>query len=155
MTTITEIKPNDHESEVASNGYLLSFIVLFIGLHLPIVNLIASVIFFAANRKRSFFIRWHTMQVMFSQLILVPFNSIGFWWTIHILFSGSIFFSETPISSSYIAYMITLVIFNLIEFIAALYAAVKVRKGIHVEWFLFGPLANLLCKDKSLAQATT
>jgi hypothetical protein len=34
------------------------------------------------------------------------------------------------------------VLFNLLEFAATIYAAVRTRKGLHVEWWLFGPLTN-------------
>jgi hypothetical protein len=62
------------------------------------------------------------------------------YWTLSILFGANI------ISNSYIAYIITIVVFNLTEFIATIYAAVQTRKGNHVEWWLFGPLTNLLIK---------
>lgn len=133
--TVTE-----HEAEKASNSYIMSLIAIMGGLPLPIVNLIATFFFFLANRRGTYFVRWHCTQALLSQFFLLPFNSVGFWWSISIIFS-----SET-LSSKYIAYMITIFIFNLIEFIVTIYTAVETRKGRHIEWWFIGGLTNLICK---------
>jgi hypothetical protein len=133
-------KPGEHELEKASNSYLMSLVVLMCGLPLPIVNLIASIIFALANRKGTYFVRWHCTQVLLSQLSLFPFNSIGFWWTVHIAFYDS------KVTSHYLAYIFALLLFNFIEFVATLYTAIQVRKGHHVVWFFYGALTNVLCK---------
>jgi len=132
--------PNEYESEKASSSYLMSVIAVMIGLPLPVINLIATTIFFLANRRASHFVRWHCMQALLSQGFTFPINVAGVYWTLSILFGSNI------ISNSYIAYIITIVVFNLAEFIAIVYAAVQTRKGNHVEWWLFGPLTNLLIK---------
>ena len=44
----------EHDHEQASNSYLMSLLALMVGFPLPIVNLIATAIFFLGNRKRSF-----------------------------------------------------------------------------------------------------
>lgn len=135
-------QPSEHELEKASNSYLMSLIAIMGGLPLPIVNLIATLIFYLGNRKGTYFVRWHCIQALFSQLFLLPFNSVGFWWTI------SIIFTPETITSNYIAYMITIFIFNLIEFIGTIYTAVVTRKGQHIEWWVIGGLTNLICKNK-------
>ena len=132
--------PGEHESEKASNSYLMSLIALIAGLPLPIINLIATGVFYLGNRKGTYFVRWHCTQALLSQLSLLFINSFGFWWTMSIIFGG-----ET-ITSNYIAYLITAIIFNLIEFIATIYTAIQTRKGIHVEWWFYGNLTNLICK---------
>lgn len=137
---IRDYKPNDHELEVASNSYLMSFLILLVGLPLPIINLIASTIFYFGNRKRSFFIRWHCTQVLVSQLSLLFMNSAGFWWTVDIVLS------KEKISSNYVAYILTILLFNISEFIATIYTAQKTRNGKHVEWWFYGPLTSVLCK---------
>lgn len=135
-----EYKPMEHEAERASNGYLMSLIAVVAGLPLPIVNLIATFFFFVANRKSTYFARWHTTQALISQLVLLTFNSAGFWWTI------DIFFKDESISNLYISYMLVLFIINLIEFVTTMYTATKTRKGVHVEWWLFGDITNLIVK---------
>ncbi len=137
---IETYKPTDHEAEAASNSYLMSLVVLIMGMPLPIVNLLAGIIFFVGNRKRGYYVRWHCTQAMLSQLSLLFMNSTGFWWTV------SIIFSKEQVTSRYIAYIITILIFNLSEFIATIYSAIKTRKGIHVEWWFYSSFTNLICK---------
>lgn len=136
-------EPGEHEAEKASNSYLMSLIALIAGLPLPIINFIATLIFFLGNRKGTHFVRWHCTQALLSQVSMLLINSFGFWWTVSILFT-----SET-ITNKYIAFMITAIFFNLTEFIATIYTAVQTRKGIHVEWLFFGNLVNLTCKSKA------
>ena len=132
--------PGEHEAEKASNSYIMSLIAIMGGLPLPIINLIATLFFYLGNRKGTYFVRWHCTQALLSQFFLLPFNSVGFWWTI------SIIFSHETISSNYIAYIITLFIFNLVEFIGTIYSAIVTRKGEHVEWWFIGDLTNIICK---------
>lgn len=141
LTKYFSYTPGEHEAESASNSYLMSLIVIMIGLPLPIVNLIATLIFFLGNRKSSYFVRWHCTQALLSQLSLLFINSFGFWWTISILFT------DESISSPYIAYLFTAIIFNIAEFIATIFTAIQTRKGLHVEWWFYGPLTNLICKS--------
>lgn len=132
--------PGEHEAEKASNSYLMSLVALIAGLPLPIVNLIATFIFYMGNRKGTYFVRWHCTQALLSQLSVLFINSAAFWWTISIVFAGE------RISNNYIAYMTAALIFNLVEFIATIYTAIQTRKGIHVEWYFYGNLTNLICK---------
>jgi uncharacterized membrane protein len=133
-------EPDEHEYETASSSYLMSLIAIIVGVPLPIVNLIATLIFFLGNRKSTFFVRWHCTQALLSQLSILFINSFGFWWTI------SIIFTDETITSKYIAYIIAALIFNLTEFVATIYTAIQVRKGIHVEWWFYGNLTKLICK---------
>jgi hypothetical protein len=47
---------------------------------------------------------------------------------------------------NFIAYIFTIVVFNLVEFAAIIYAAVNTRKGQHVAWWFFGPLTDALLR---------
>jgi uncharacterized Tic20 family protein len=131
----------EHEAEKASNSYLMSLIALIAGLPLPIINLLATLFFYIGNRKGSFFVRWHCTQALLSQLSMLVMNSFGFWWTI------SIIFTEETLSNRFIAYIFTVLLFNLTEFVATIYTAINTRKGIHVEWWFYGNLTNLICKE--------
>ena len=121
----------------------MSLIALIAGLPLPIINLIATLIFYVGNRKGTYFVRWHCTQALLSQLSMLFINSFGFWRTISIIFTDEI------ITSKYIAYIIVALFFNLTEFIATIYTAIQTRKGIHVEWWFYGNLTNLICKSTS------
>jgi uncharacterized Tic20 family protein len=133
-------KPEEHEVEKASNSYLMSLVAFIAGLPLPIINLIATLIFYLGNRKSTYFVRWHCTQALLSQLSMLFINSYCFWWTI------SIVFTEETITNSYIAYLIVVFVFNLTEFIATIYTAIQTRKGIHIKWWFYGDLTNLICK---------
>ena len=141
MTTQFDYVPGEHEAEKASNSYLMSLIAVIAGLPLPIINLIATLIFYLGNRNGTYFVRWHCTQALLSQFSLLFMNSFGFWWTI------SIVFGDETVSNPYIAYMITVFLFNVVEFIATIYTAIVTRKGQHVSWWLYGDLTNLICKN--------
>jgi len=142
MTTIKPFPytPGEHETEDASNSYLMSLLAIIVGLPLPIVNLIATLIFYINNRKGTYFVRWHCTQALLSQLGMLVINSALFWWTIAILFA------EETFSNRYFAYLIVVLVFNLTEFIVTIYTAINTRKGIHVSWWFFGELTDAVCK---------
>jgi uncharacterized Tic20 family protein len=133
-------EPSEHEAEKASNSYLMSLIAIIAGLPLPIINLLATLIFYIGNRKSTYFVRWHCTQALLSQISLLFVNSTGFWWTVSILFT------DETVSGNYIAYIITAFVINVVEFIVTISAAIKTRKGIHVEWWLLGDLTNIICR---------
>jgi len=132
--------PGEDESEKASNSYLMSLIALIVGLPIPIVNLIATLIFYLGNRKGTYFVRWHCTQALLSQLSVLLINSFGFWWTI------SIIFTEETITDNFVAYIISALIFNMAEFAVTIYTAIQTRKGVHVMWWFYGSITNLICK---------
>ncbi len=132
---------NETSAEKASNSYLMSLIAIMAGIGLPVINLIATFIFFMANRKGDYFVRWHTTQALLSQILLVGINSTGIAWLLTIIFGDKSFTSE------FFAYAAVLIIVNLIEFIATVYAAIQTRKGLHVEWWLLGPFTNLFVRS--------
>lgn len=133
-------QPSEHEVEKASNSYLMSLIAVMVGLPLPIINLFATLAFYLGNRKSTYFVRWHCTQALLSQISLLAMNSVGFWWTI------SIAFRSESIGNAYISYIITIFLFNIVEFIVTIYTSIQTRKGIHVEWWFYGDLTNILCK---------
>jgi uncharacterized Tic20 family protein len=138
--TLHSYKPYEEECEKASNSYLMSVMAVMIGMPLPIVNLLASILFFAGNRSATYFVRWHCTQAMLSQLTIFVMNTVAFSWTIRVAF-GSL-----TITNNYIAYICTIALFNLFEFIINIRAATRVRKGKHIYWWFWGPLTDTLVK---------
>lgn len=133
-------RPDEYESEKASNSYLMSVIAVMAGLPFPVINLVATGFFFFANRRGRFFVRWHCTQALISQAAMLSMNAPGVYWTLTIIFGSA------TVSNPYLSYIITIIIFNLLEFIATMYAAIETRKGRHVEWWVFGPLTNALVR---------
>lgn len=140
MTTSFAYHPHETEAEKASNSYLMSLVAVVAGLPLPILNVIATFIYFMANRKAPFFARWHCTQALISQIALMPFNSVLFWWTIDLILA------ERELSNEYFAYLITILVFNIAEFVSTVYCAIQTRKGHHVELWFFGGITNLICR---------
>lgn len=130
--------PNESEKEKASNSYLMSVIAVMAGLPFPIINLLASIIFFVANRRAGYYVKWHCTQVLLSQLTIFIMNTVGFSWTMRIVF-GSL-----TITNSYLAYLLTIFIFNITEFVININAAIKVRKGLPAHWWFWGALTDLI-----------
>lgn len=134
--------PSEYEAEKASHSYIMSLIGIIAALPLPIINLITTLAFYLSYRKSTYFVRWHCTQALISQFSVVLINGAAFWWTISIIFTDEI------VTKYYIAYIITVLIFNLIDVIATIYTAVKTRRGLHVEWWFWGSLTNMICKPE-------
>jgi len=133
-------EPGEHELEKASNSYVMSLVAIIGGLPFPIINLIATLGFYVGNRKGTYYVRWHCMQALLSQFSVFLVNTVGFWWTI------SVILGYESISNQYIAYLFTILLFNAAEFLGTIFTAIKARKGVHVEWWFYGDLTNLICK---------
>ncbi|MBL7718923.1 MAG: DUF4870 domain-containing protein [Flavipsychrobacter sp.] len=133
---ISEYRPNESEMEKASNSYLMSVVALMVGAPLPIINMLATLFFYLGNRRATPYVRWHCMQALLSQATIFIMNAVAFGWTMRIVFGGLV------LSDSYIGYIITALVFNIVEFAITVNAAIQVRKGRHVEWPLWGTLTN-------------
>lgn len=136
--------PDLEERETASNSYLMSLVILMGGISLPIVNVIATFFFWLANRKGTQFVRWHCSQALLSQFVLVVPNLIFTSWTVRIFL-----LSDVEISSAYIVYGITVLSFNLFEFIMTIITAMMTRKGIHAKWWLYSDVIDALSRKKN------
>jgi len=132
--------PTEFEKEKASTSYLMSLLAMIAGMPLPIINLIATIVFYLQHRKSTYFIRWHCIQALLSQFTLFFFNSASFWWTLSILFGPE------EISNTYISFEFLVIILNISELAGTIYSATNVRKGVHVKWWFYGELTDLICK---------
>jgi uncharacterized membrane protein len=118
----------------------MSVVAIMAGLPLPIINLIATLLFYFGNRKKSHFIRWHCTQAVLMQLSLFIINSISLSWTMAIIFGPK------HLSNYYFAYLITVVLFNLVDLFVTINIASKIRNGkSSIVWF-YTPLTQLICK---------
>ncbi len=132
--------PAKHEAEKASYSYIMSLIAVAGGMPFPILNFLATLIFYLGKRKSTYFVRWHCTQALLSQFTLFLLNSFGIYWTL------SIIFSSMTVSNSFIAYLIILLFANLIEFVATIITSIQANKGKHVEWWVYGSLTNQICR---------
>lgn len=152
---------HQNEYEQAANSYLMTVVGVIAGLPLPIINLIASFCYYLAKRKSSYFVRWHSIQAILAQLILIPFNSIAWAWTLGIILKSSGLIAEygnddrhhiwpllEGITVPYLFYMLSIVLFNIFEFFAVIYTSIKVKKGENVRWFLIAGITDRLCSKE-------
>lgn len=138
------------DKEDAMGAYLMMFGALAAGLPLPIINLIAAIIYYYVNAKKSRFIKFHSLQSLLSQAPTTIMNAGLLFWTINIFTSmdGDVRFEDADFATGgptmgdyYWGYLITVVIANLLYFIFSLVGAAKARKGQMYYFVFFGKLA--------------
>ncbi|TVR83425.1 MAG: hypothetical protein EA409_02820 [Saprospirales bacterium] len=134
-------KPHPEEQERATNSYLMSLVVVIFGMPLPIVNLLASVIYYLGNMKASSFVRWHCVQVMLTQLFLFFINSVGFIWLMFIIFGNWEF------TNYFIAYVLILLAFNISELVGTILSVLIIKRGKHPKWWIFGDLTDIIMAE--------
>ena len=122
---------NESEKEDAMGAYLMMFASLATSLPLPVINLIAAIIYYYVNRKKGRFIHFNCLQSLISQLPTTLVNWVLLYWTLQIFF-----FKNYEINDSYFAYLGFSILANLIYFIFSIVAAVRARKGIFM-YFIF------------------
>jgi len=59
---------SEREKDDAMGAYLMMFATWVVGLPLPVLNLIAAVIYFYVNKKSSRFVAFHALQSLLSQV---------------------------------------------------------------------------------------
>ena len=130
----------EREMESASTAYILTLMVVMVGMPLPIINLIACIGYYFSIKSKSFFVRFHAMQAMTSQAFIILINSVALSWTLKIIFS------DAKYSKIYFGYVATVILFNLVDYVINIIAAIKARKGKIFRFTFFGTLSYLLTK---------
>ncbi|PCJ86035.1 MAG: hypothetical protein COA57_06735 [Flavobacteriales bacterium] len=126
------------EKEDAMGAYLMMFAALAAGLPLPIINLIAAVIYYFVNKSKSRFVRFHSLHSLYAQIPTTIMNAALVFWTVRNLVSCGESFS--CFDDFYIGYFWTVVIANILYFVFSIIAAVKARKGQFYYFIFFGKL---------------
>lgn len=133
------------EREDAMGSYLMMFASFAIGLPLPIMNLIAAVVYYFTNRGKSRFVDFHITQSLLSQIPTTILNAILVGWTIQIFYYQDVF------TDVYKGYLAMVIIANLLYISFSIYAAIKARRGQFYYFILFGPWAYQIShKNKEL-----
>lgn len=123
------------EREDAMGGYFMMFASLAAGLPLPIINMIAAVIYYYINRNKSRFIHFHSLQSLLSQLPTSLMNAVLVFWVIRILYF------DWEFDDIIKGYAITVVVANLFYFGFSVWAAIKARKGQMYYFVFFGRIS--------------
>jgi len=134
------------EKEDAMGSYLMMFAAWGVGFPLPILNLLATFIYYMLNREKGKFVLFHIYQSLFTQVVISVLNAIAFFLFIKRL----VFSSESSFSDNFLAFMFTLLIFNIVYFFISMIGAVKARKGKFYYIVFFGRLSYyLVFREKS------
>ena len=143
MDTETQYHPllqpeelSQREKEDAMGAYLMMFAALGAGLPLPIINLIAAVIYYYVNKKASRFVRFHTHQALISQIPTTLMNAIALFWGLRIVFSDEWFLTDI-----YKGYLVAVVLANVLYFVFGIIGAVKAHNGKMYYLLLFGKIS--------------
>ena len=123
------------EKEDAMGAYLMMFAAIGAGLPLPIINLLASIIYFFVQKKNSRFVRFHSLQSLYSQLPTTIVNAIALFWTLQIFF-----FHNYEATDKYFGYIIMILLVNLAYFTFSIVGAIKARSGQMYYFLFFGKL---------------
>lgn len=131
-------QPNElskKEKEDAMGAYLMMFAAIGAGLPLPIINLIASVVYFFVQKRNTRFVRFHSLQSLWSQVPTTLVNAGAMYWTLQIFL-----FDNLETTDSYFGYLIMMVVLNLAYFAFSIVGAVKARNGKMYYFLFFGKL---------------
>jgi uncharacterized membrane protein len=126
---------HERQREEASFAYLIPFVTIIAGLPLPIVNLIVCVLYWNYVKKKTPFVRFHALQSLFTTVPVVLINAGAVFLVLNILLW------DLDYASWMGGYFIAAALFNLIEFIFNIYAAINARKGKSFLFIGFGALA--------------
>ena len=108
---------SSREKEDAMGSYLMMFAALATSLPLPIINLIAAIIYYYVNRKKSRYVHFHCLQSLLSQLPTTLINWGLLYWRVQIFI-----FDNLELNDYFYAYLGLMIFTNLIYFILALIA---------------------------------
>lgn len=145
-------QPNEistRERDDAMGAYLMMFASLAVGLPLPIINLIAAIIYYYVNRKKSRFVHFHALQSLISQIPTSILNASAVFWTFAILFrdESDLVLTENDVDfngtfpSIYVGYIIMVIIANLVYIVFSIVAASRAHKGRFYYMLFFGRVA--------------
>ena len=123
------------EKEDAMGAYFMMFAVWGIGLPLPVLNLVAAVIYYFINKKNSRFTAFHSLQSLLSQIPVTAVNFFLVVWLIKILVA------EPAFPDAFFIYLIFMVFANVIYIVFSVIALTRARKGQFYYMPFFGRVA--------------
>ena len=139
MTEVIKLpQPNElseREKDDAMGAYLMMFAAWAVGLPLPVLNLIAAVIYFYVNKKSSRFVAFHALQSLFSQVPVTMVNIGLVAWLVRTLIGSNGF------SSAFFIYLSFMVLINLLYLIFSIIGLVHARKGRFYYMPFFGRIS--------------
>lgn len=134
----------EREREDAMGAYLMMFAAVAVALPLPVINLIAAIIYYFVNRRKSRFVHFHSLQSLLAQLPTTLMSWGLLIWAIRIWI-----LDLNEVNDYFKGYIIATVIANLVYFVFSLVAAVRARKGRIYYLVFFGRISYEVVFSKS------
>ncbi|MGD9976888.1 MAG: DUF4870 domain-containing protein [Bacteroidales bacterium] len=126
---------NERERQDAMGAYLMMFASTALGLPLPVLNLIASIIYYFVNKSKGRFVQFHSLQSLYSQLPVSLLNSyLVIWAIVNVV-------NENPFTNIFWGLLFTAGIFNVLYFAFSIVGAVKAYRGQFYYFLFFGKLS--------------
>jgi uncharacterized membrane protein len=126
----------EREKEDAMGAYLMMFAAWGAGLPLPLLGLIASLIYFYVNKKTSRFTAFHAYQALLTHIPISTLNAACVIWGF-LLF----FVEKWHPNRHFWAFCLFCSIWNALYMIFSIIACVKAHKGRFYYCWVFGRLA--------------
>ncbi len=123
------------EKDDAMGAYLMMFAALGVGLPLPVLNLVAALIYYFLNRKTSDFVGFHALQSLLSQIPVTLFNLAVVIWLVRIVVTDLVF--PTP----FFVLLAAMGLANIVYISFSIVAMVRARKGLFYYMPVFGRVA--------------
>lgn len=123
------------EKDDAMGAYLMMFATFAVGFPLPIVNLIAALIYLGMNTKKSPFVRFHSIQSLLSQIPVTLLNAALIFWTIRNLIKGAGW------DQNYFGFLAVAGVAAISYIAFSIVAAVRAKKGRFFYFIFFGKLS--------------
>ncbi|MEX0987253.1 MAG: DUF4870 domain-containing protein [Bacteroidales bacterium] len=120
------------EREDAMGAYFMMFATAALGLPLPIINMVAAIIYYSVNKSKGRFVQFHTLQSLYSQIPLTLLNIGLIVWVITNLVRD---FEFTEV---FWGYLVMVAVANIVYLIFSIIGAVKARKGLFYYFLFFG-----------------
>jgi uncharacterized membrane protein len=128
---------SQREKDDAMASYLMMFASWAVGLPLPLVNLVASVVYYVVNRKGSKFVAFHSLQSFLSQVPVSLLNAGVMGWGIGLLVKGDAAGSLWP----FLGFAFFVVAVNILYIVFSIVALLQANKGRFYYLPFFGRLA--------------
>jgi uncharacterized membrane protein len=131
-------QPNEiteREKDDAMGAYLMMFASLAIGLPIPLLNLIASVIYFLVNKKTSPFVAFHALQALLSHIPIVLLNAGVAAWLITNLVTHAASWAW------FLWYLFFTILVNLTYIVWSIVALIHANKGRFFYMPVFGRIS--------------
>lgn len=122
------------EREDAMGAYFMMFATAALGLPLPVLNLVAAVVYYFVNRSRGRFVQFHTLQSLYSQIPVSLLNAGLIVWLVLNLVHDRVF------AEMFWAYLIITVLANIIYLAFSIVGAIRAHSGRFYYFFFFGKL---------------